>query len=224
MELIYCGANNESYARIAIEAGFLYGAQLPGGVPFPIWFADQNWKKPDRAKYMAALAEHRPHMASVLDLERADQLDEVLSWAEEAAQWVNVVMIIPKAFGIIPFLPRRIGGADVRLGYSIPTKHGGTQVPVWEFDGWPVHLLGGSPHTQMRTKNYFNVASADGNMMLKMANKGMFWSAKPLRRPRPDWVSLKDYEGERWQGNNAHHEAFRRSCENIMAAWQRVLA
>lgn len=86
MELIYCAAGNARFAQIAIDAGFLYGAQLPGTTYHPIWFADQNWKKPDRTKYMAALAEHRPHMASVLDLERADQLDEVLSWAEEAAQ------------------------------------------------------------------------------------------------------------------------------------------
>ena len=160
---------------------------------------------------MTELQRHRPHMASVLDLERADQLDEVLSWAEEAAQWVNVVMIIPKAFGIIPFLPRRIGGAGVRLGYSIPTKHGGTQVPVWEFDGWPVHLLGGSPHTQMRTRNYFNVASADGNMANKIAmTYGKFWDDGKWRN-----VGTID---------DMPYEAFRRSCENIMAAWRRVLA
>lgn len=210
MELIYCAAGNARFAQIAIDAGFLYGAQLPGTIYHPIWFADQNWKKPDRTKYMAALAEHRPHMASVLDLERAEQLDEVLSWAEEAAQWVDVVMVIPKAFGIIPFLPRRIGGADVRLGYSIPTKHGGTQVPAWEFDGWPVHLLGGSPHVQMRLRHYLKVASADGNMINRVAmSYGKFWLDG-------DWINIGTV-------TDMPYEAFRRSCDNIIAAWRKLI-
>jgi hypothetical protein len=167
MELIYCADGNRRFAQIAIDHGYLYGAQLPKTVYFPPFFADQCWKKPNRAAYMAALAQHRPHMASVLDLERADQLDEVLSWAEEAAQYVQCVMLIPKVFGIIPRLPRRIGGADVRLGYSVPTKFGGTELPVWEFAGWPVHLLGGSPNAQMELAHYMAVESADGNMAME---------------------------------------------------------
>ena len=227
MELIYCAAGNARFAQIAIDTGFLYGAQLPGTTYHPIWFADQNWKKPDRAKYMAALAEHRPHMASVLDLERADQIDEVLSWAEEAAQWVNVVMIIPKAFGIIPFLPRRIGGAAVRLGYSIPSKHGGTQVPVWEFDGWPVHLLGGQPHEQIRLSHHFNTVSIDGNYANKMATRYcQFWTPGNAHYAENRyWPTLKAAnDGVRVDGVDLPYEAFRRSCENIMAAWRRILA
>lgn len=145
MELIYCAGGNIKFAQIALPAGFLYGARLPSTVYYPLHFADQDWRRPNRQQYMAALAEQRPHIASVLDLESADQLNEVLSWAEEAAQWVAVVVIIPKAFGAIQCLPRRIAGAEVRLGYSVPTSYGGTAVPIWEFEGWPVHLLGGSP-------------------------------------------------------------------------------
>lgn len=88
-----------------MDAGFLLGSQLPETVYYPIHFADQDWKAPNRERYMVALAEHRPHMASVLDLEHESQLDEVLGWAEDAARFVQVVMIIPKAFGIIERLP-----------------------------------------------------------------------------------------------------------------------
>jgi len=195
--------------EIAVAHNFKYGAQLPGTIYGPIFMADQNWKKPNRAAYMAALAQHRPHMASVLDLERESQLDEVLSWAAEAAQYVSVVMIIPKAFGIIPSIPRRIGGADVRLGYSVPTKFGGTELPVWEFAGWPVHLLGGSPGAQMQLAHYMDVRSADGNMAMKAATRFCdYWT--------PDG----------WRGTgtmqDAPYEAFRRSCENIAAAWKVV--
>lgn len=172
---------------------------------------------------MAALAEHRPRMASVLDWERDEQLPEILAWAEEAAQFVDVVMLIPKVHGGIARLPRRIGGAEVRLGYSVPTKHGGTEVTAFEFIGWPVHLLGGSPGAQMRlASTALDVFSVDGNMMQKLASsRCLFW--RPGKRPYANgWISTMEADGEKWNGggSNANYEAFRRSCNNIMSAWR----
>lgn len=228
VELIYCAAGNQRLAEIAVAHGFHYGAQLPGTVytdVAAVYFADQDWKKPNRAKYMAALARHRPHMATVLDWDREEQLPEVLDWAEEAAQYVRVVVVIPKVFGGIRRLPRTIGGAEVRLGYSVPTRYGGTQVPVWEFGGWPVHLLGGSPAQQMRLAHYLDVVSADGNMAQLMATSYCaFW--RPGRRPFTNsWPSILQADGQEW-GNggtdaDAPYEAFRRSCQNIMSAWHK---
>lgn len=221
MDLIYCASGNKRFAEIAINHGFLYGAQMPGTVYFPPMFCDQDWKKPDRAKYMPCLAEHQPHMASVLDLEQPTQLDEVLCWAEEAAQWVDVVMIIPKFFGAIELLPRVIAGKTVRLGYSVPTKFGGTEVPVWEFAGWPVHLLGGSPQAQMQMCNYLNVVSADGNYAQKMAIQyGQFWAPGNARNAANRyWPKLSEV-GDIVK-DDMPYVAFERSCKNIMAAWRR---
>lgn len=170
---------------------------------------------------MAALAKHRPYMASVLDLERPEQLDEVLDWTEEAAQFVEVVMIIPKAHGIISHLPRTIGGKSVRLGFSIPTKHGGTAVSPAEFCGWSAHLLGGSPHAQMKWSKYFDTRSADGNYSQKMALQySRFWTPGTATFAKNRWWPRLDEAGESVT-NNAPYEAFRRSCQNIMAAWRR---
>lgn len=226
IELIYCANGNGLFAEIAIKAGFLYGAQLPGTIYYPIQFADQNWKSPNRTVYMDGLKQHKPHMATVLDWEREEQLSEVVSWAEEAAQWVDVVMIIPKVFGGIGRLPRTVGGKPVRLGYSVPTKHGGTQLPIWEFAGWPVHLLGGSPQAQMNLAHYLQVVSADGNMAKKMAVKHCsFWDGEKKTR-RGYWPSILDYDGKKWDNgggeNDAPYEAFRRSCRNIKSAWERL--
>lgn len=210
IDLIYCANGNARFAQIAIDAGFLYGAQLPGTVYHPIYFADQDWNKPDRAKYMGALSEHRPYMASVLDWEQPGELPEVLLWAEEAAQYVEVVMIIPKVQGGIDRLPRVIGGRPVRLGYSVPTKFGGTELPAWEFIGWPVHLLGGSPHRQMELSTYMNVASADGNYHGLKARKWCeYWEAPG------SWVS-----GGVGAEHDAIYRAFEISCKNIMEAWK----
>jgi hypothetical protein len=165
-------------------------------------------------------------MASVLDWERQEQLPEVLGWAEDAAQYVEVVMLIPKVQGGIDQLPCTVGGKSVRLGYSVPTKFGGTELPIWEFAGWPVHLLGGSPHKQMELTQYMDVRSADGNLAMKMATRYCeFWTPGnamyssnrwwPTLREANDGVMLTDFD--------LPYEAFRRSCENIIAAWKSIL-
>lgn len=222
IDLIYCANGNKRFADIAINHGFLYGAQMPGTVYFPPMFCDQDWKKPNRDRYMVALAKHKPRMASVLDLEHLAQMDEVIGWAEEAAQWVDVIMIIPKFFGAIKLLPSVIAGKTVRLGYSVPTSHGGTEVPVWEFGGWPVHLLGGSPQKQMELTHYLNVVSADGNYAHKMAIQyGQFWAPGNARyannRYWPKLSEAGDYTDE-----DMPYIAFERSCKNIIEAWKKI--
>jgi hypothetical protein len=211
-------------ARIAVDAGFLYGAQLPGTVYTdiaPLYFADQDWKTPDRGVYMERLSEYRPTVATVLDLETEDQFDEVMGWAEEAAQYVERVVVIPKAFGVIDSIPEKIGGKDIILGYSVPTKYAGTGVPVWEFGNRPAHLLGGSPHAQMRLCNYLNVVSADSNYAQRMAIVCHFWVPGDARHAKNRWFpTIEEADGERW-GDDAPWEAFRRSCENIMKEWNR---
>lgn len=219
--LIFCGGGNKNFADIAIKHGFEYGSRLPDGKVYvePLYFADQNWKNPDRKSYMAALEKYKPYMASVLDWERPEQLGEVLSWAAEAAQFVRIVMIIPKVFGGVPYIPSQFGKAYTRLGYSVPTTHGGTQLHIAEFCNRPVHLLGGSPGAQMLLSRYMDVKSVDGNMHMKMANRGLYW--KPGKRTFSNaWVSLKETDGHRWTGDG-NYEAFRRSCLNISLAWKR---
>lgn len=219
--LIYCGGGNPRFADIARVAGYQYGCQLPNSKPYaPVYFADQNWKEPDRVAYMASLAKHRPCMATVLDWEREEQFCEVLSWAEEAAQFVEYVVIIPKVINETHRIPNDIGGKPIMLGFSVPTKFGATSVPVWEFAGRRVHLLGGSPHRQMQEWQYLSacaeVVSADGNMAQKMATRNCcYWTAQTSRYGH--WQPLF-----RAVEHDAPTEAFHRSCENIFAAWKQL--
>ena len=214
--LIFCAGNNRYFAEIAINAGFEFGSRLPGTVHYPIYFSDQNWTKPDRTGYMNAMALHRPYLASVMDWEYDEQLSDVMSWAEEASQYCSEIVIIPKVFSGVKRLPKTINGKTIRLGYSVPTNHGATNLFASEFTGWPVHLLGGSPADQVKLTYYFDVRSADGNMAMKMANRGLFFN--PVNNHSNRWISLSEADGERWSGNG-NHEAFRRSCENIIKFW-----
>jgi len=215
VELVYCASKNKRFDAVAHAAGFRIGARVPCTTYHDLWFCDQDWKRPNRERYMAALAYHKPHMATVLDLERPARLCEVLGWAEEAARYCQQVLIIPKYSGAVDHLPRTIGGADVVLAYSVPTAFGGTDVPIWEFYGWPIHLLGGSPHAQMNLAHYLDVVSTDGNMANKMAHRGRFWDAQ--KGPKGHWRNLREIGVDLPTDNNL--EAFRRSCENIMEAW-----
>lgn len=221
--LIYSSAGNQRLMEIAVHAGFQPGAQLPGTVYFAPYFADQDWKKPDRDGYMQALAKHLPMMATVLDWEYPEQFAEVMNWAEEAARYVQQsIVIIPKVLTGIEAIPNCIGGKEVVIGYSIPTKHGATCLPIWELEGRKVHLLGGSPHRQMQEfqamRAFCQVVSADGNMMQKLAIQYCaFWQREGSGK-YGHWPKLSSNDGQRWD-QDAPYEAFRRSCINIQQAW-----
>ena len=207
-----------------------YGAQLPGTIyteVSPLSFADQNWKRPNRAAYMAALAVHRPRMATVLDWEREEQFCDVMGWAEEAAQYVGRIIIIPKMVGGIERIPQRVGVAEVVLGYSVPTRYSGTSVPTWEFGHRPVHLLGGSPRAQMHAAHYLNTVSADGNYIQKMATMycQYFVAARQEWAANAHWPTIAEWnDGKKVNLPDLPYEAFRRSCVNVMAAWKALAA
>ena len=221
MELFYCAAKQRRFAEIAIAGGFEYGAQLPNTVYFTPQFVDQDWKAPDFEAYTSTLRSAKPRLASVLDWEFQHQLPEVLAWAEEAAMSVDTVIIIPKVIGGIVQIPERIGGKEIRLGYSVPTKFGGTPVPLWEFARRPIHLLGGSPHKQMRLSRMMNVVSADGNYIQKMAvDHTAFWVPGNARAKNRYFPQLQEADG--WAGEGAPYEAFGRSVENVIKAWQQL--
>lgn len=215
-QLIYCAAGSPAFARCAVDCGWLYGARLPATVYERPHFADQDWKRPDRGAYMAALARHRPAVATVLDWEHEGQLAEVLAWAEEAAQWVGRVVIIPKVVGGVPMIPHRVNGADVVLGYSVPTSYGASPLPLWEFGRRPVHLLGGSPHRQMELAGYLNVVSLDGGMAAQQAHRCRFWRRRP--GPKGRWDQLSHAGDVRAEG--ASLEAFRRTLLAVRSAWE----
>lgn len=228
--LIFCAAKNKQYAQIAHDLGFAYGAKLPDPhIYFPPVFVDQDWLNPVFDSYMAALERYRPALASVLDWEHWDQLPEVLRWAECAAQFVTeAVIIIPKVTGGIEKLPRTIGSKQVRLGFSTPvknpkTKFSGTGVPLREFDGWPIHILGGSPQKQYEFAHKgLKAASVDQNYIMNHARAGRFyapaigtaWKAHNKYFPQLKEAGLGSI------GSDVPNHAFRLSCINIKAMWR----
>ncbi len=210
VELIYCADGNARYAGIALKHNFTYGAQMPRKVHFKPDFIDQDWKKPDRDKYMQKLQEHNPRMATVLDLEHESQFDDVMAWAHEASAYVQeTIIIIPKVSGVIDRIPTSINGKSIVLGYSVPTSYGGTNLMFSEFNRRPVHLLGGNPLKQVELSHYMNVVSADTNYHQKISTKGVVTS---YGYP----VTTNFYTH---QEHDLNYTTFELSCMNIKAMW-----
>lgn len=214
VKVIYSGGGNRIATKITESMGILHGAQLPDIIyADKLFFADQNWNSPNREIYMQELEKHRPHMATVLDLEREDQFDEVMDWAKEASKFVEQIIIIPKYLGAAKRIPGTINGKKVILGYSVPTGFGNTGVPFSEFGDREVHLLGGQPHFQVMLLDKLNVISLDNNyIMLKGLTYNCYWSYNTSRV----WVQLKDAGID--LDKNSNYLAFMISWHNFIQA------
>lgn len=227
VKLIYCGVGNEKLDSLAVNVGIHYGMQFPASKkpPFPIYFSDQNWKKPDKDKYIDWVAEYQPKIATVLDVEASNQLDEAISWGELISPYVEEIVLIPKVNGIIEEIPRRINEKKVVLGYSIPTTHGGTTVPINEFSGWDIHILGGNPQKQLEMYDKMaeiegSVTSIDCNYISMKATKFCaVWTRKLIRNRQ--WMDLQDIIG--YKVKDSMYTAFALSCVSLVSAWHEKL-
>lgn len=213
MKLCYCAGGNAAYVEAAVGLGWHTGARSGHTVYAahrPLYLLDIHWVDYDWLRHLAKAKAERPALTAVPDILRKSDLAGVLAMAEEVAPFTNAVLIIPKTMCIWK-IPKTIGGTPVVLGYSVPTRYGGTYVPVKHFGGRPVHLLGGTPIGQLAlAKQFPNLVSADGNMAQKMAHWGVAFNAR--------LHGVKD-----WEAHDGHPgvplRALVHSLQNIAAAW-----
>lgn len=218
VELLFSNAANKRFAELAIDAGWEVGVQLPRTAYFQPYFTDQNFHDPNFARYLEHVQKHRPYVATVLDIETWHQLDIAMQWAKDIEPYVQEIMFIPKVSGVIARLPRDINGKRVRLGYSVPTRHGGTDVAIAEFQGWPVHLLGGSPQKQLALLKNLDVVSIDQLMIQERSQACQFWTPQPQRWQRNQWFPQLSEAGIHLQGKPAQELALKMSLENFRQA------
>lgn len=223
VELIVCTTLNARFAQSVLNNNLTLGSKAPEGISQElnsfIEFTDQDWKNPNKNRYINFVAKIKPRISTVLDLERPEQFNEVIEWAEEIAPHVQEsIVIIPKYDDVISAIPMSIGGKEIRLGYSIQTNFGGTNVVLSEFRKakHKIHLLGGSPSKQVVRAKLMNVASVDCNTMILAATKCQILTGLD----KPKWVHYKDYFniGEL---PDALHICFDESCKNMIKLWRR---
>lgn len=164
-------------------------------------FLDIDWKNYDFHRHLDIVAQHTPKLTIARDVECIFSIDSILREAERLLKHCEHVAVVPKDPNLNGKLTELIPSSFL-LGYSVPTKYGGTKVSIDSFDR-PVHLLGGRPDTQRTLAMHLNVFSLDCNRFTLDAQFGDYFDGKTFR-PHP----LGGYE-----------RCLRDSLENINELW-----
>jgi hypothetical protein len=145
-------------------------------------FLDIDWKQYSFERHLLAAKANRPFLTVARDIECLMQLDLILREAEILQEHSTHVVIVPKDIRLEGRLHSLIPQHFV-LGYSVPTRYGGTKIDPQAFDR-PVHLLGGRPDVQRQLADLMPVASLDCNRFTYDAKFGDYFDGKRFR-PHP---------------------------------------
>lgn len=166
--LFYCGGGGQSeHDRTAVEEGWMPGLRSNGKNKdhWHMAMIDNEWGDAYRhEQHLAMVKRNKPLIATVKDIESVEQLPEALKQARELARYCGRIILIPK---VKTWLPSKYW-----LGYSIPTRHGGTKIECDWFGDRFVHLLGGNPDDQGQFAKHLNVISLDANYAMRLADFG----------------------------------------------------
>jgi hypothetical protein len=121
-------------------------------------------------------------MTVARDVDDIAQLSRTLDEARELLMYADYVVIVPKDLMLRHRIDELIPSEFV-LGYSVPTRYGGTSLSPNSFSR-PVHLLGGRPDVQRRLADELKVASLDCNRFTLDAAFGDFFDGRAFR-PHP---------------------------------------
>jgi len=178
-----------THCCLAVKSGWMYGIQSTNQPcatsiyqeKHKVQFVDNDYFNYNHELHLDAVKRLKPKYCTVRDIMSRSQCEEagikyydfetIMVWAEELLQYAENVIVIPK-YDCIKDIPERF-----MLGYSVPTSHGGTPLPIEMFAGRRVHLLGGSPNKQIAYWQRIpdDVVSIDNNYILKMAKFGQAW-------------------------------------------------
>jgi hypothetical protein len=144
-------------------------------------FVDNDYSNYNHDIHLEAVRNIKPKYATVRDIMSTQQcadagighfsLEKILDWAEELREFAENVVVIPKYEDAIDKIPDYF-----MLGYSVPSSHGRTPIPLKLFSHRRVHLLGGSWKTQLTMLYQLGDAavSLDTNYIHRIAQYGQF--------------------------------------------------
>lgn len=165
MKPLRFATHSKRVQKIAIKNGWLPSARytnLRDVKEFEnVQFIDIDFKNYNFHKHLEAVKKHKPHLTVARDIFCLSQLDQIMIEAEELAKFSDSVIIVPKDLKFKGQIDNIIPKSYM-LGYSVPTRYGGTKLSPTEFTR-PTHLLGGRPDKQRELANKVNTYSFDCN-------------------------------------------------------------
>jgi len=179
-------AHSATVLNIAVSHGWLPGARytnLRDIRTFPrLGFLDIDFKNYDFFRHLEAAQKTKPMLTVARDIEEKRDLKRILDQAYRLLEWSNRVIIVPKDRLLESRLCKAIP-PEFLLGFSVPTRYGGTQLAPSAFKR-PVHLLGGRPDVQRKLAEQMPVFSIDTNRFTLDAAFGDYFDGQ-IFRPHP---------------------------------------
>jgi len=192
VDLVTTGRNDlTSYAE---QYGWLVGSEL-SYIPHherhgrTLDFIDMAWDDPKPDDLISACMKHEPKYAIAGDYEHRDDgelvgepIEVVNERAELLTQWVDHPVVVPH----LPGEPAEVPDCAI-VGYSTPTRYGGTEAPLWEYQDKDVHVLGGTMNGIKLVVDHLgdSINSIDTNTMHRDATQfGEYWSQSTPARKR----------------------------------------
>ena len=147
-----------------------------------IGFLDIEWRRYDFARHLAAVQKAKPILTVARDILDLRSLDSIIDEVKQLQNYAEFIIMVPKDRKFCRRAARYLPDGVI-LGYSVPTRYGGTEVPVAEFVR-PTHILGGSPSLQRKLGNELDVVSIDCNRFMVDALYGKFFDGqRSVRHP-----------------------------------------
>lgn len=203
-------AHSATALKIATAHGWLPGARytnLRDVRSFPsLGFLDIDWRRYDFPRHLEVARLTRPIMTVARDIEDRGNLKRIVDQAYRLLEFATYVVLVPKDPLLESRLERSIP-AEFLLGFSVPTRYGGTTLSPAAFRR-PVHLLGGRPDMQRRLADLMPVFSIDSNRFTLDAAFGDYFDGETFR-PHP---------------RGGYKNCLRDSVRNISALWSNYSA
>jgi hypothetical protein len=142
-------------------------------------FIDIDWKNYNYKRHLEVVKRTTPLITVAHDVTKKSSLKRILDQAEELSNYAQQVVIVPKDEKLgedMEFIiPKKF-----MFGYSVPTKYGGTRIPIKYFKR-KVHLLGGRPDVQKKLSLQLDVFSLDCNRFTLDARFGDYFDGEIFR-------------------------------------------
>ncbi len=179
-------AHSYRVLKIARKFGWLPGARYTNLRDLrkceQVGFIDIEWANYSFRRHLEAVKATRPLLTVAMDVTNARKLPAILDQAFELSLYCNRVVVVPKHLSMGNKLDTLIPKQFI-LGYSVPTRYGGTKIPASCFRR-PVHLLGGRPDVQRKLAEMMPVVSIDCNRFTLDAAFGDYFDGE-IFRPHP---------------------------------------
>jgi hypothetical protein len=179
-------SHSTTVLEIAVEHGWLPGARYTNLRDVrrfsQLGFLDIEWSRYDFRRHLEAASLTRPMMTVARDVEERRDLKRILDQAYRLLEYVRYVIVVPKDLLLEQRLSKSIP-AEFLLGFSVPTRYGGTNLSPHAFKR-PVHLLGGRPDIQRSLATVMQVFSIDANRFTLDAAFGDYFDGETFR-PHP---------------------------------------